>query len=526
MKDKLKEIGLVVSKSIYTNLSRAELIEQAVMKQEGILSETGVFNMITTPYTGRLAENRFIVDTPTVHDTIAWGAHNHPVTADVYDKLRKEIVSHLSAQTLYIYDGYAGADASYTMPTRIINESPAQTLFMKNMLIEAVETHQAFIAELTILVASSYQCDITIADKNYDALILLNLDKKEILVCGTKYSGEIKKSVFSYMNYILPFKDVLPMHCSANVGDNDDVALFFGLSGTGKTTLSNDPKRHIIGDDEHAWSPNGIFNIEGGIYAKCYQLKQENEPQIWSAMRFGAISENIVLDQRTRRYDFDDKRLTENSRVAFPIEFIANSVIPSVTTHPKVVIFLTADAFGVLPPVAKLNLNQAKYHFISGYTSKLAGTEQGITEPTATFSTCFGAPFFPLPATVYADMLGEKMLKHNTKVFLVNTGWTGGMYGEGNRISLQITRDIITAIMQGALDDSEYRHDEIFNLDVPVTCPNVPTLVLNPVASWKDVAKYQITAQKLADLFVENFAQYDNIASEIIEAGPRQAVDG
>ena len=516
----LTQIGLKPKKDIYENLSKSTLVEHAILLGEGKLCHNGVLNMDTTPYTGRLAGNRFIVDSEKTHDEIAWGKINQPVSSEVYEQLRGEVIAHLEQKDLYILDGYAGADKDYAVHTRILNESPTQTLFMRNMLIQDVGTGKSFSPGLTMIVAGSYKCNVTVAGKVYNAMIILNLDKNEILICGTKYSGEIKKSVFSFMNYLLPSKGVLPMHCSANCGADGHVALFFGLSGTGKTTLSNDPHRFLIGDDEHAWSDKGVFNIEGGVYAKTYQLKEENEPYIWNAMRFGAVSENITLADKTRIFDFEDKSVTENTRVSFPLTHIKNIKVPSIAGHPNAIIFLTADAFGVLPPVSKLSKPQAMYHFMSGYTSKLAGTEVGITEPVATFSTCFGAPFFPLPAETYAEMLGEKMEKHETSIFLVNTGWTGGPFGVGNRISLKITRSIIDAILEGKLDDVEYRHDTRFNLDVPVSCPNVPDDVLVPENTWADKAAYQEAAKSLAQRFVENFKRYPNASEEITSAGP------
>jgi len=343
-----------------------------------------------------------------------------------------------------------------------------------------------------------------------------------VVVAGSQYAGEIKKSVFSVMNYILPKQDVFSMHCSANIGEKGDSALFFGLSGTGKTTLSADPHRKLIGDDEHGWSDQGIFNIEGGCYAKCINLSQENEPDIWNAIRFGALVENVVMDPDTRKLDFDDDSLTENTRVGYPVDFIPNTQIPGVGDHPKTVIFLTADAFGVLPPVSKLTRDAAMYHYVSGYTAKLAGTERGVTEPQATFSTCFGAPFLPLPAARYAELLGQRIDTYGANVYLVNTGWAGGSYGKGgNRMKLPLTRAMVTACLNGELEKSEFVLDPVFNVLVPTTCPGVPDEVLVPEKMWQDKAEYQKTAKMLAELFRKNFAKYANMPEEVIEAGPK-----
>jgi phosphoenolpyruvate carboxykinase (ATP) len=354
-----------------------------------------------------------------------------------------------------------------------------------------------------------------------ETFIIINFKKNLVLIGSTSYAGEIKKAMFSVMNYLLPRKGVFPMHCAANVGRGGDTALFFGLSGTGKTTLSADPERRLIGDDEHGWSDNGIFNFEGGCYAKCINLKKENEPQIWNAIRFGAVMENVIIDHSSREPDFADGSLTENTRAAYPLDFIPGAVIPSVANHPRVIIFLTADAFGVMPPIARLTKEAAMYHFMSGYTSKLAGTERGITEPKETFSQCFGAPFMPFSAMEYAKMLGQKIAKHNTKVYLINTGWSGGPYGVGKRMNLVHTRTMVKAALTGDLETRSFTHDYIFNLDIPTSCTGVPTEVLNTRNSWSDKRKYDISAKRLASLFVKNFEKFDSVAEEIRNAGPR-----
>jgi len=379
-----------------------------------------------------------------------------------------------------------------------------------------LKTHEA---QFTILSAPSFKADPAVDGTNSEAFIIVSLERRIILIGGTEYAGEMKKSIFSIMNYLLPENDILSMHCSANVGEEGDVALFFGLSGTGKTTLSADAQRKLIGDDEHGWSDNGVFNIEGGCYAKCINLSPEKEPEIYGAIRFGSVLENVVLDEETRVPDYDDNTLTENTRAAYPIQFIDNIVTPSVAGHPKTIIFLTADAFGVLPPISKLTKEQAMYHFLSGFTSKLAGTERGITAPEATFSTCFGSPFLPLPATVYAEMLGKKIDEHGAQVFLVNTGWTGGVYGVGERMSLKHTRTMVRAALAGKLNDVETEINEVFGLAMPKAIEGVPSEVLNPRNAWSDAAAYDKKANELADLFRENFKKFDHVAPAIVEQG-------
>ncbi|MEM2901095.1 MAG: phosphoenolpyruvate carboxykinase (ATP), partial [Thermoplasmata archaeon] len=404
----------------------------------------------------------------------------------------------------------------------VINEFAWQNIFVQQLFIRPTEeelaTHKP---EFTVVCTPNMRAIPEIDSTKSEAAIMVNFDKKIVMIVASGYAGEMKKSIFTIMNYLLPKKGIFPMHCSANVGKDGETALFFGLSGTGKTTLSADPNRRIIGDDEHGWTPEGIFNFEGGCYAKCIKLRKENEPQIWEAIKFGAVLENVIVDPVTRKIDFDDASLTENTRAAYPVEYIPGAVIPGLGKHPKTVIFLTADAFGVMPPIAKLTKEQAMYHFLSGYTSKLAGTERGITEPQATFSTCFGAPFMPMRPIVYAKMLGECITKHNSNVFLINTGWSGGPYGVGKRISIKHTRAMVTAALDGKLDNVKYRKDEIFNLLVPEECPGVPPEVLNPRNTWKDPKEYDKAAKELAVRFVKNFAKFKDIPKEIIEAGPK-----
>ena len=373
----------------------------------------------------------------------------------------------------------------------------------------------------TIIAAPGFKCIPEVDGVNSEAAIIVDFEKKRVIIAGSRYAGEIKKSIFSVMNYLLPKRNVFPMHCSANIGADGDSALFFGLSGTGKTTLSADPNRMLIGDDEHGWSADGVFNFEGGCYAKCINLSRENEPQIWNAIKFGTLVENVIMDDETGELDYSDSSLTENTRAGYPVTYIPNCAIPGIGSHPKTVIFLTADAFGVLPPVAKLDKNMAMYHFVSGYTSKLAGTERGIKEPQTTFSTCFGAPFLPLHPSVYAQMLGERIEEHNANVYLINTGWSGGPYGVGKRMSLKYTRAMVTAALTGALEKGEFTLDPIFNVMIPKTCPNVPDEILNPREVWADKAAYDKQAKDLAKRFVENFKKYDNMPQHIIDAGPK-----
>ena len=518
----LESLGIIHPKAVYRNLPVSVLTEKALKRGEGKLSDTGALVVVTGKYTGRSPEDRFVVDTPDVHDDIDWGKVNVPISEQKYNAIYDRACSYLQGREVFVLDGFAGADPAYRLNIRVINELASQNLFIHQLLLRPTEEElTAFKPDFKIIAVPGFKCIPNLDGVHSEAAILLNFAKKEVLICGSQYSGEIKKSVFSIMNYILPKQNVFSMHCSANVGASGDVAVFFGLSGTGKTTLSADPNRRLIGDDEHGWSDNGVFNIEGGCYAKCINLSHEHEPQIWDAIKFGAVVENVVMDEKTRTFDFDDGSLTENTRVGYPVEYIPNCLIPGFAGHPNTVIFLTADAFGVLPPISKLNNEQAKYHFVSGYTSKLAGTERGIVTPQTTFSTCFGAPFLPLHPSVYANMLGQKIDEHNTQVYLVNTGWSGGPYGVGKRMSIKFTRAMITAALNGELAKAEYWTHSIFNIDVPKTCTGVPDEVLSPRDTWADKAAYDKAAQELAGRFVKNFTKYDNMPKSIIDAGPR-----
>ena len=518
----LEKLGIIAPKAVYRNLSVPALVEKALQANEGTLSETGALVVNTGKYTGRSPDDKFVVDYPSIHDEIAWGKVNVPMTPETFEKIYNKMTAYLQGRDIYIFDGFAGADPKYTQRFRIVNELASQNLFIHQLLIRPEkEQLENFEPDFTIIAAPGFKCIPEIDGTNSEAAIIVSFEKRVVIIAGSQYSGEIKKSVFSVMNYLLPKNGVFPMHCSANIGSQGDTALFFGLSGTGKTTLSADPERMLIGDDEHGWSDNGVFNFEGGCYAKCINLSKENEPQIWNAIKFGALVENVVMDPDSRVFDFNDGSLTENTRVGYPVEFIPNAAIPGVGGQPKTVVFLTADAFGVLPPIAKLDKDMAMFHFVSGYTSKLAGTERGITEPQATFSTCFGAPFLPLDPSVYAEMLGEKVAKSDAKVYLINTGWSGGSYGVGKRMSLKYTRAMVTAALTGALDNVKFELDPIFNVYVPTECPNVPAEILNPKNTWADKAEHDKTAKMLAARFTENFKKYTHMPENIVKAGPK-----
>lgn len=504
--------------AVPVNINKIRLIEEAIHNNEGRLTDTGALSVQTGKYTGRSPNDRFIVDNVMSHDLVEWGAVNKPFDQDKFDKLYKKVLDYLNPKHLYVYDGYAGADTQYRMPLRVVTEKAYQNLFVNNLFITPPMT-EGIVPEFTVVAAPDFKANPEVDGTNSEAAIIIDFDKKIVLVVGTQYCGEIKKAIFSVMNYRLPQQGVLPMHCSANMADDGRTALFFGLSGTGKTTLSADPARRLIGDDEHGWSENGVFNFEGGCYAKCINLSRELEPEIWDAIKTGAVVENVVYDEEGHA-DFNDSSLTENTRVGYPLNYISNAVIPSKGNNPDTIIFLTADAFGVLPPISKLDKNQAKYHFISGYTSKLAGTERGVTEPETTFSTCFGSPFLPLPAIEYAELLGKKIEETDCDVYLINTGWIGGKPGVGHRIDLPYTRAMVDAAINGKLDKVLYTHHPIFNVDIPMSVPGVPQEILNPKNMWKDPNEYDREARKLASAFVENFKKYDNMDQEIIDAGP------
>jgi phosphoenolpyruvate carboxykinase (ATP) len=497
---------------LYRNLPVPLLIEIAILRREGNLSSTGAFSVKTGKFTGRSPDDKYIVDDEYTHNSVHWGKVNHSISEENFEKIFTRMKKYVEGKEFFIFDGFVGADNKTRLPIRVITDKAWHNLFATQIFIRPtsreIESHEP---EFTLLSVNDFKAIPELEGTRTETFIIINFKKKIVLIGSTSYAGEIKKAMFSVMNYILPTKGIFPMHCSANVGKSGDSALFFGLSGTGKTTLSADHNRHLVGDDEHGWSDEGIFNFEGGCYAKCINLKKENERQIWDAIRFGSVMENVILKNHIREPDFTDGSLTENTRVAYPLDFIPGAIIPSIASHPTVIIFLTADAFGVMPPIAKLTKEGAMYHFMSGYTSKLAGTERGITEPKETFSQCFGAPFMPLHAMEYAKMLGQKISQHNTRVYLINTGWSGGPYGVGKRMDLKYTRAMVTAALNGELEKVRFKHDDIFNLDIPTSCPGVPSGILDPRNTWSDKNKYDLSANRLAELFVKNFQKFGEI---------------
>jgi phosphoenolpyruvate carboxykinase (ATP) len=518
----LDQLGMKNVGQVYRNLPIAKLVEHALARTEGILAANGALCVKTGKYTGRSPDDKFIVEEPSSQEEIHWNQLNVAISENNFNRLYRRVLSYVQGRDLYIFDGYVGADPKYSKGVRIITELASHSLFAQQMFLrpspQELESHEA---DFTVIAVPGLHGDPEDDGINSEAFIVLNIGKKMVIIGGSKYAGEIKKSVFSLMNYFMTKCNVLPMHCAANMDEEGNTALFFGLSGTGKTTISADPKRRLIGDDEHGWSEDGVFNFEGGCYAKTVRLSRVNEPQIWDALRFGSLMENVIFDPQTRVPDYDDISLTENTRAAYPVDYIPNCVIPGYGGHPKAVIFLTADAFGVLPPISKLTNRQAMYHFLSGYTSKLAGTERGITEPSATFSACFGKPFLPLPATVYAKMLGERLLENaHADVYLVNTGWSGGPYGVGNRIPIKYTRAMVSAALNGELAGVTFRPHPIFKVLVPEAIPGIPSDILDPVKTWQDEEAYQRQAKNLARRFVENFKQYEMTAKDLVEVGP------
>jgi phosphoenolpyruvate carboxykinase (ATP) len=507
---------------VWWNLTAAALYEQAIRRQEALIASEGPLVCRTGMHTGRSPNDKFIVREPSSEAQVDWGKVNRPMDAAVFDALHRELVDSLAGKELFVLDCYAGADPKYRLRVRVINELAWHNLFCRNLFIDDPAAAAAGDPQFTIIDAPSFKADPARHATNSDVVIAVNFAKKLVLIGGTSYAGEMKKSIFSVLNYILPLQGVLPMHCSANIGSAGDVTLFFGLSGTGKTTLSSDPERMLIGDDEHGWSDSGVFNFEGGCYAKTIRLSAEAEPQIYATTRrFGTVLENVVIDPETRALDLDDQRHTENTRAAYPIAFIDNAVPSGQGGHPKNVIMLTADAFGVLPPISRLSPQAAMFHFLSGYTAKVAGTEKGVTEPKATFSTCFGAPFLPLAPGRYASMLGERIARYGAAVWLVNTGWSGGPFGVGQRMKIGYTRAMIRAALSGALKDVPYTRDPIFNLEVPASCPGVPTEVLNPRSTWTDAAAYDEQAKRLARMFRDNFRTFEStVGAEVLGAGP------
>jgi phosphoenolpyruvate carboxykinase (ATP) len=484
----------------------------------------GAIATITAPHTGRSPNDRFVVRDDLTEGVVDWGKVNVPMTPEHFDALRTDVVAYLNDCELFVHDARAGEDKAHGVDVRVISESPWHALFAYNMFLRlSPEELEGFEPQFTVLHAPHFKADPARHGSNSETAIVVNFAAREVVVTGSRYAGEIKKSIFSVLNHLLPEAGVLPMHCSANVGSAGDVALFFGLSGTGKTTLSADASRGLIGDDEHGWSDDGVFNFEGGCYAKTIRLSPEGEPEIYRATQmFGTILENVVLDEDTREINFDDGSITENTRASYPIHYIPNAILPSRGGHPSNVVFLTADAFGVLPPISRLTPEQAMYHFLSGYTAKVAGTERGVTEPQATFSACFGAPFLPRHPRVYAEMLGDKLRDHSAKVWLVNTGWSGGAHGVGSRMKLSYTRAMVNAALAGELDGVEFAPDPVFGVDVPLSVPGVPNEVLSPRGTWADGEAYDAAAAELAAMFRANFEKFAaDVPDEVRTAGPR-----
>lgn len=509
---------------MYRNLTPPELYEHAVRRREGVVTASGPFCAVTSPHTGRSPNDKFLVQEADSSDRIWWGKINQPLAPDRFERLRADVEAHLKDQELFVRDVFAGADPAYRLPIRFVTPNAWHALFVYNMFLRPGDGDLSrFAPGFQVLHAPEFHADPAVHGTKSGTFIVVSLAQKTILIGGTRYAGELKKSIFTILNYLLPQQGVLSMHCSANVGANDDTALFFGLSGTGKTTLSADPERRLIGDDEHGWSDQGIFNFEGGCYAKVIHLSRDGEPEIYATTEmFGTVLENVDVDPQTGAIDLDSQRITENTRASYPIHFIPNHVPEGRAGHPDHVLFLTCDAFGIMPPIAKLTPAQAMYHFLSGYTAKVAGTERGVTEPKETFSACFGAPFLPLQPQVYAEMLGERIARHGVRCWLVNTGWTGGPYGVGQRMALSHTRTMIRAALAGQLDGVPTRRESVFCLEVPQHVPGVPDAVLDPRATWSDPAAYDAQAGRLAELFRKNFEQFaERVPAAVREAGPR-----
>jgi phosphoenolpyruvate carboxykinase (ATP) len=517
----LRDLGLVHVGPVYANRPPAELVELSVQRQEGGLTSRGALVAYTGSRTGRSPQDRYIVREPGSEAQVAWGNVNRPIDPTTFDRLLARVTAYLQGRPLFVSDLHACADPAYRLNVRVITEKAWHSLFARCLFLRP-GTHDlsGFRPDWTVVNAADFKADPARDGTRSDAVIALNFARRIVLIAGTQYAGEIKKSIFSVLNYLLPQRGVFPMHCSANVGVDGDVALFFGLSGTGKTTLSADPERRLIGDDEHGWSDTGVFNIEGGCYAKTIRLSQAGEPQIWDAIRFGSVLENVIVDPASRAPDYDNDSRTENTRAAYPVDFIPGCELSGRGDHPVSIFFLTCDAFGVLPPLARLSPEQAMYHFLSGYTAKVAGTEAGVTEPQATFSTCFAAPFLPLAPTRYAALLRERMEKHRATVWLVNTGWSGGSYGIGRRMPLGMTRALLRAALAGQLKDVAMTPDPVFGLAVPANCPGVPPELLKPRETWPDKSAFDAKAKQLAGLFRENFTKFE--APEAVRrAGPQ-----
>ncbi len=525
---RLKNQGLTFLDRVFWNLPEAALYEEAIFRNEGKMIHHGPFLVNTGKHTARAAADKFIVKESSTEDNIWWGIYNRPYSSEKFNQLFARLQAWAQGEELFVQDCYAGADPEFRLPIRVVTEKAWHSLFARNMLIttDDRDTLKKFVPEFTVIAVPGFKVDPVIDGTRSETAIIINFDQRLAIIANSMYAGEIKKSVFTVLNYLLTFSDVLPMHCSANVGPNGDAAIFFGLSGTGKTTLSADPNRRLIGDDEHGWSSNGVFNFEAGCYAKVIQLSADAEPEIYACTkRWGTILENVVYDPVTRRIDLNDDFITENTRASYPLEFISN-VVPEmmVNSHPKNIIFLTCDASGVMPPIARLTPEQAQYHFISGYTSKIAGTEIGLgIEPQITFSACFGAPFMVRHPYEYAEMLKQRMLKHKANCWLVNTGWVGGRFGVGKRISIRHTRNLLNAALDGKLNEVKYRKDKLFNFEVPLSCPDVPEDILEPSNSWGNKEEYWKKYDALAARFIENFKLFESgCAQEVINSGPKR----
>jgi phosphoenolpyruvate carboxykinase (ATP) len=516
----LDEIGLKQARRVSWNLSAPALYEEAARRSEGLIAAEGPLVVTTGRHTGRSANDKFVVRDEQTESRVNWGDVNKPMSVEQFRALRGRVLAYLQGRELFVQELSVGADPAVRLPVRVVTERAWHSLFAQNMFLGPFESSQK---PFTVLHAPGFQAEPTQDGTRSGAFVVLDFTARTILIGGTEYAGEIKKSMFTVMNYLLPQAGVMSMHCSANVGASGDVAIFFGLSGTGKTTLSADPERSLIGDDEHGWSSRGVFNLEGGCYAKVIRLSKEAEPEIYeTTRRFGTVLENVVIDPDTRRLDLDDDRLTENTRASYTLAQIPNMVESGQAGIPKNIVFLTCDAFGVLPPIARLSPQQAMYHFLSGYTAKVAGTELGVTEPKATFSTCFGAPFMPMHPSVYAKLLGERMAQAGARAWLLNTGWSGGGYGAGKRMKIAFTRSMVRAALSGALDDVPTTPDPIFGVGVPHAVPDVPAEVLAPRNTWKDKAAYDAQAKKLAAMFEKNFQQYaSGVTPDVRAAGPK-----
>lgn len=525
----LDKHGLKNLDHVYWNLTSAELVEMVVKRKEGVLATGGPLVINTGFYTGRSPNDKFIVKEPTSEKNIWWGEINRPLDEKKFDDLHRRLLTFLKGKDIFVQDLFVGADLRYQTPIRVMTTEAWHSLFARNMFIPpdlGDEKTLSHVPEFTLINAPNFHAVPERDGTNSETFILVHFGKKIILIGGTSYAGENKKSIFTMMNYKLPLQNVLSMHCSANVGKEGDVAIFFGLSGTGKTTLSADPERRLIGDDEHGWSDNGVFNFEGGCYAKVINLSEEKEPEIYKTTKmFETILENVPINMKTREVDLNDDSLTENTRASYPVAHIENCISPGIGVHPKNIIMLTCDAFGVLPPISKMTPEQAMYHFLSGYTAKVAGTERGMgNEPQATFSSCFGAPFMALQPTVYSKLLGERIAKHKSSCWLVNTGWSGGPYGVGKRMDITHTRALLKAALNGTLESIPTVQDKIFGLHVPTSCPGVPSEVLQPVNTWPNKEGYQLNARELAARFEENFKGFtDMVPPEVLAAGPKQA---